>query len=187
MSYDRKPIAGTRLTPAQEDQKWLRMVDQEDRAVATIRASADGKYKAKSKLEFLERERARGTPFATHEAISDSAFNKLVMRNVSRLRLDGLRPQTGSTRSSRSTARTGTSRSSRSTTRTSRTLRSTGQSSLFSLDSSASNLTQIAMERIDKLERELEEQRRQREEAQKEMELLKKIVEENTAREKGQQ
>ena len=166
------------LTPNQSSQKWQRMIDQEDRTVQAMQGSPDGRTQLSSRLEFQEKERARGTPFATHEGISDRAFNRHTMDRMARLQLGsaGSRPGTaGSQASARSqdTSRSDLSRN------TSRTLRSTGASSLYSLNSSASNLTQVAMERIERLERELDEQRRQREEAQKEMELLRKIVEDS--------
>jgi hypothetical protein len=175
---------GTKLSPHQEDMKFLRMIDQEDRTVQRSHLSPQGTHRPPGGgLEFQEKERARGTPFATHEAIPDSQFNKHNMsgKQVSRLRLGtaSSRPQTGDSQAS---ARSSSSMSSRSSRLTSRTLQSTGASSLYSMNSSASNMTQIAMERIDKLEQELQEQRRQREEAQKEMEILRKIVEENSAR-----
>eukprot|EP00750_Incisomonas_marina_P017097 INCI19849.1.p1 GENE.INCI19849.1~~INCI19849.1.p1 ORF type:complete len:181 (+),score=21.96 INCI19849.1:246-788(+) len=177
---DKQRPPGTKLSAYQEDMKFLRMIDQEDRTVQRIYNSPDGKHNPSRGLEFQDKERARGTPFATHEDIPASRFHKQNMgTKVARLRLPASRPQTGSSQAS---ARSTSSFSSRSSRSTSRTFRSTGASSLFSLNSSASNMTQIAMERIDKLERELEEQRRQREEAQKEMEVLRKIVEENSAR-----
>ena len=187
MAEKAKP-RGSRLSPFQEDMKFLRMIDQEDRTIQRIRESPDGKHHPTRGLEFQERERARPTPFATHEEIPAGRFNRQNMgnkKNKLRLRLGtaaSSRPQTGSSMASARSTSSMSSRSSRSSRLTSRTLRSTGASSLYSLDSSASNLTQVAMERIDRLERELEEQRRQREEAQREMQILRKIVEENSAR-----
>ena len=176
---DKPKPPGTILTPNQRNQKWQRIIDQEDRAVKSLHDSGSNIPQASSRFEFQVKERARGTPFATHEGITDSAFNKHTMDRALRLRLDRSRPQTGNSLSSLQSARTQNTLRSTSSRSTSRTFRSTGQSSLYSLNSSSSNLTQVAMERIEKLERELEEQRRQREEAQKEMALLRKIVEES--------